>query len=201
MFHSLSLLFCENKILPLSSSSGKRKNRRSQDKSQNRKCSVLCAPNFFLPEAWPDIPSDYCSADACRRRQSETAATLVWIGPAPGRSRRQSRCLRPIVFCLLFGVNLMVLAGGRAPRYAPEYTLPLAASTSSARRSLHFLIERRRGIDLGRRPGLRQLQKQQPRTDWKMDLQTCGVGRESRKRPALVAGKNQTGNINKTNNA
>src|ERR1017187_2721711 len=32
--------------------------------------------------------------------------------------------------------------------------------------------------------------REKPRTDWKNDLQICGPGRKSRKRPTLAGGKN-----------
>jgi hypothetical protein len=36
--------------------------------------------------------------------------------------------------------------------------------------------------------------REKPRVDWKMDLQNCGTGRESRKRPVLVVARNHMGN-------
>jgi hypothetical protein len=35
--------------------------------------------------------------------------------------------------------------------------------------------------------------REKPRTDWEKDLQICGAGGKSRKRPTLVVGKNPNG--------
>ena len=35
--------------------------------------------------------------------------------------------------------------------------------------------------------------REKPRADWKKDLQICGAGRKSRKRPTLVVGKKPNG--------